>query len=165
MSVTTTDALKSLAVDGVSNALARAVVRWQLSPDQLAVMRAVRAALLSDDIAVRPFLNLWLSLVPGNYLEGEKNMATAKATAFLEEALKGVTLPFDWRALLKEIGLEALMIVLKYFGITVALPAPKKACPPDCCDHHACACAVMASAWQTYLKAADHCSQCCDECC
>lgn len=90
---------------------------------------------------------------------------TSKAPKFLEDGLKGVTLPFDWRALLLKIGLQALLTLLAEFGVNLPIPVPKQAPKAGCCDHHACCCEVMASAWQTYLKAADHCLQCCDEVC
>lgn len=70
MSLNTTDDLKSLAVDGISDTLNRTLVRWELKPDQLAMMRAFRTALLSNDITVQPFLRLWLGYVPGSYMRG-----------------------------------------------------------------------------------------------
>ena len=68
--VATTADLKSMAVDGVSDALSRWLVRSQLKPDQLATMRAFRTALLTDGPAVESFLSLWLGFIPGSYERG-----------------------------------------------------------------------------------------------
>ena len=77
----------------------------------------------------------------------------------------------DWKSLLTTLGQAALKIIPILIAILAGnnpptvpskMQAPVQLPDGKYCDHHACCCAVLASALETASLAADHCCQCCE---